>query len=112
MKFSAAILLQIMLVLTTLPLTHDLFAAKKNICMDKCNKMCTSKQKHKTGNETPCSNNSCNPFLSCSFCSFIYTERLMLTDIFSQQNNRFNILRNVNLVSSYHAECWHPPELI
>jgi hypothetical protein len=110
MKFSAAILLQIMLVFFTLPLMQGSFTAKQQTCKeDKCADVCPLKSKQKNNSDKTCSG-SCNCFLSCPLCQYLAVNKLTIDDIVFSLNNRINILRNENAVFAFHKECWHPPE--
>jgi hypothetical protein len=112
MKFSAAILLQIMLVFLTLPVTHNLFAAKQQSCKaDKCADICPLKSKQKQSSNKTCNNGLCNPFVNCPFCQYVTTEQLTLSVIILPLN-KVSAGRNENAVFSYNKECWHPPEVI
>lgn len=111
MKFSAAILLQIMLVFFTLPLTHNLVSTYQSCKADKCADMCPLKSKHKQESDNNC-NRSCNPLVNCPFCQYISIEKFTLSNISFPVHDRFNISRNENAVFSYNKKCWHPPEMV
>lgn len=111
MKFSAAILLQIMLVFFTLPVMHNLFTAARQTCAtDKCADSCPLKAKQKQNNNNSCGN-FCNPFVNCPFCQYIKTESFAFS-IFRLPINNVHLTKNENTVFSYNKECWHPPEVI
>ena len=112
MKFSAAILLQIMLVFFTLPLMQSSFTSKEQMCKEnKCADMCPLKSKQKSNTDKTCGG-SCNPFLNCPFCQYLAVNKFTIDNIIFALNNRINILKNDNGVFAFHAECWHPPEAV
>jgi hypothetical protein len=112
MKLSAAILLQIMIVFFTMPLTHNLFGATQQDCsMDKCAEMCPLKAKQKQSDKNACSNGACNPFLNCPFCQYTVIKSLTFSTV-AVWFNKVHFIRNEKAVFSYNKECWHPPEMI
>lgn len=112
MKFSAAILLQIMFVFLTLPVTHNLFTPKQQSCKaDKCADMCPLKSKQKQSSNKTCNNRLCNPFVNCPFCQYVTMQVFTISPIILPLNI-VNTVRNENAVFSYNKECWHPPEMI
>jgi hypothetical protein len=112
MKFSAAILLQIMLVFFTLPLTHNLFNAAQQTCStDKCADRCPLKAKQKQSDKNGCSNGFCNPLVNCPFCQCTVIKNFTVSTVVTRFD-KVHFIRNENAVFSYNKECWHPPELI
>jgi len=112
MKLSAAILLQIMLMFFTLPITYNLFGATQNSCsMDKCADMCPLKTKQKHSDKNACGNGSCNPFVNCPFCQYTVIKSFTLSTVVSRLD-KVHFVRNENAIFSYNNECWHPPEMI
>jgi hypothetical protein len=108
MKFRAAIFASIIAILTIQPAFSKNpmgnFAEKK-VCAD----MCPMKKKCSKENKD-CSSNGCNPFMPCAIGNFFLDEKPYHQNdpvlVFSHEK----IIRNDKAVSSYIADCWHPPE--
>src|SRR3978361_156362 len=104
MKFSAAILLQIMLVFFTLPLTHNLFSAAQQTCSaDKCADRCPLKAKQKQSDKHGCSNGACNPLANCPFCQYTVIKNFTFSTVVIRFN-KAHFIRNENAVFSYNKE--------
>ena len=112
MKFSAAIFISLITFLTVQPSFSKNpmgnFPAKKS-CSAFCDmkKKCSKEDSKKTQD---CSANGCNPFMPCPVGNFFIDEEpYQLSNDFSQLSNKM-IVANDKIVSTYVADCWHPPE--
>jgi hypothetical protein len=112
MKFRAAIFASIIAILTIQPaFSKNPFGNfdAKNSCADMCHmkKKC-SKGSNKENKD--CSSSGCNPFMPCATGNFFLNEKPYDQNnpvlAFSQEK----IISNDKVVSSYIADCWHPPE--
>ena len=112
MRFSAAILLNIMLVFFTLPLMHISLKTKKGTCKATvCANMCPLRAKNNNDNNNSC-NSSCNPLVNCPFCQYVMAEIFSVLDMELPVSNEVNIPKNENALFTYNKACWHPPEMI
>jgi len=112
MKLMAAIFALLITFLTV----HPLFSSKTTVKEDTscCKKMKDSKSNscNNTQNNSTDDCCQCNPFMSCSVCSFFGTE------------NNLNLAAPVRMIrksaigfiqfynSSYHSDCFRPPKAV
>jgi hypothetical protein len=112
MKIIASIFLLLvgfLIIQPALSSTQKTYAAKmismKGMCFAK--KHC-SKKSQKEKSENDCS--KCNPFMACAYGNFFVNElpfdHSAIVSIISIEP----ILTNDKAISSYIAECWHPPK--
>ncbi len=80
----------------------------KTTCCKNLGKKCPVNKPGKSQSENPC--NTCNPFMPCNVCPYIpeQSQQLNFTLIVVDAENT-NGLNNF-ILSSYHPDCWHPPE--
>jgi hypothetical protein len=79
-----------------------------------CKKTCSTAEKPPVNkpveqkNEKPC--NTCNPFMVCNGCAYIPEEAHKLVSPGGDKIENTNWFNDESL-SSFGADCWHPPEL-
>jgi hypothetical protein len=70
-------------------------------------KKCT---KESSKENKDCSPEGCNPFMPCAIGNFFLDEKPYDQSDPAPVLSHVLIIRNDRLVSSYIADCWHPPE--
>jgi hypothetical protein len=82
---------------------------EKKACTDMCHmkKKC-SKESSKENKD--CSSNGCNPFMPCAIGNFFLDEKPYHQNEPVLVLSHEIIIKNDKAVSSYIADCWHPPE--
>ena len=110
MKLTVSILALVVLFLST----HCIFTyenkgpgkscAKKTYCAVK--KTCDKSKEKK--NKDDC-NGICNPFMGCSGCVYILTEKSLLSLPASINLSVKAGKKQAVFISSYISDCWHPP---
>lgn len=80
--------------------------AKSSCCKSKCNKPLKKEKKE------DCTNNRCNPLMSCPTGNFyLFGQSHLSIETFPLSTQK-PALVNDNRIVKYMAECWHPPEVI
>jgi len=112
MKFRAAILASIIAVLTIQPAFSKYPMgnfAEKRTCAGICHIKNKSSRENSKGNNA-CSPEGCNPFMPCAIGNFFMEE----TPYHQSQPvlilSKKIAIKNDNSLSSYIADCWHPPK--
>ncbi len=122
MKFITAILATLTLFMTVQPvLTHNSYVAeqKENCTKDNCcsddKETCDTQNKvaDKQDPDKCCNNGHCNPFEVCACCYYTSIGR----PVFNFANPFILTIKkprlaDENILSSFIADCWHPPEFI
>jgi hypothetical protein len=107
--FIFLLLVGFLIIQPALSSTQKTYASKimcmKGMC---CAKKHCSKKAEKEKSENDC--NKCNPFMACAYGNFFVNELPFdYTAIVSMISTKL-ILTNDKVISSYIADCWHPPK--
>jgi hypothetical protein len=89
--------------------TQKTFASKM-MCMNGmcCAKKLCSKKAQKEKSDNDC--NKCNPFMACAYGNFFMNELPFHHSAIVSLISTKIILTNDKAISSYIADCWHPPK--
>src|SRR5258707_2237431 len=114
MRIAVFILASYIAFLTVQPVVSPVYVCalkvenKKDGC---CEKGLAKDCQKQNSEDDPCANGICNPFGQCTCC-------LAAPEPSIQQSTRdalsidLNTLASVNFLSSYLADCFHPPEVV
>jgi hypothetical protein len=112
MKFRAAILASIIAILTIQPAFSKYpmgnFAEKKT-CAGICHMKKKCSKENSKGNNA-CSPEGCNPFMPCAIGNFFLDEKPYHQSQPVLILSKKMAIKNDNSLSSYIADCWHPPK--
>ena len=110
MKLTVSILALIVLFLSTqCVFMHENTEPGRSCAKETCcavKKTC-SKNKEKKNNED--CNGICNPFMGCSGCAYIHTEKLLFSLPALMNLSVKAGKKQAVFISSYISDCWHPP---
>lgn len=119
MKLIAAILAILTFFMPVQPvLAHKDYTAEQKEIRTKDNCYSNDKETCATQNKVAdkqdpnkcCNNGHCNPFAVCSCCYYTFIERQVVKSPSLLTKAKKPTLTDVNILSSFIADCWHPPE--
>ena len=110
MKIAAAILLVVIMGFSFQPLAIQSGKSARTECGKKS---CCKKMKHGPSKENESQNGSCkdcNVLMLCPICCVYLQSEINYTASIKVERESKYSFSNFFILSSYHAECWHPPE--
>jgi len=114
MKLTASILLFWFGLLTVQPAVAEVCQAmqsqeqccKKDCCEEKESKPC------KEADKDCCAGSLCTPCSICSCCFTATVEKETFSFTRNSERTSLNVIQNLNFLSGFTSQCFHPPEIV